>query len=119
MLEITRRMPGATLLITLTEDELRKAYELQQQLYDEDDMRDMLAHLCMCHTTDYPDSFLNAMSTSPDFLDVAVTVYRDTYDCDRPEWDQREDVVLDALKEFWPDWIKTNDKKTKEELLNC
>lgn len=110
MLEITRHFNGMSITITLNNKELREAYEMQQQLYDEADVREMLTFL-RDEEIDYPESFLNDMKDSTDFMDDAVSYYRDNYSCDQPEYDQRESAVEVTLRKHYPDWLAAQQKE--------
>ena len=103
MMEITRNFNGLSLTINLTASELREAFEYQQQLYDEADVQEVLDNL-IDEGTEYPDEYLEDMKTFADFLDDAVSKYRDAYTCDQPEYDQREEAVMTTLRKFYSYW---------------
>lgn len=109
MMEITRYFNGLSLTITLSHSELRQAFEYQQQLYDEMDIAEALQNV-LNEGSEYPDEFIADMKELTDFIDDAVSYYRDNYSSDQPEYDQREEAVWVTLRKYYPDW-KDNRKE--------
>lgn len=102
-MEITRYFNGLSLTITLTASELRDAFEYQQMLYDEADIREILSDM-LDIGSEYPDAFLTDMQDRTDFIDNAVSYYRDHYSSDQPEYDQRDEAVTVTLPKYYADW---------------
>ena len=113
MMEITRHFNGLSLTITLTNSELREAFEYQQRMYDEFDIASNLQDV-LNEGSEYPDDFIADMMELTDFIDDATNYYRDNYTSDVAEYDQRDEAVMMTLRKYYPDW-----KKNNKEESNC
>lgn len=106
-MEITRQFNGLPLTITLTPDELRKAYTYQQQLYDEEGTRNVIDHLIE-EGSDYPGEFMEAMQQHAGFINDTVSYYRNKYNCGEPAYTYLVDAVTVTLAKYYPQWKEGN-----------
>ena len=103
---ITRDLNGVTFTTTLTNAEIRTAYEALQHHYDLADIDYELEFPFSFYS--YPEEFITAMRNDETFMNAAAKAFRGRYDCTIPEHDQLVDAVEATLEQFYPRWNADN-----------
>ena len=105
-MDIIRNFNGMKLVITLTESEMKTAFNEQERRYDHAEIRDVLWQFEEEGAPFYP-YYLAEMSKNTEFLDDVAHEFHTNHDVCRPDREQLEEIVEAILERCWVSWARS------------
>lgn len=105
-MDIIRNFNGMKLVITLTESEMKTAFNEQERRYDHAEIREILQQFKE-EGTPFDSRYFDDMAANTQFLDDVADNFHMNYDSSRSDRKQMEEIAEHILERCWVSWARS------------